>query len=123
MRISPNQPAVPSPPTVASVAARLCAVLSLRDCRYEAFPFERQLPRIERGHIVLPATEPGVEPWCVGAGIELPVRYGNLVLGRFVLVPASDTTGVALSPSARAVALDLADGLAPAIANELLADA
>ncbi len=92
----------------------LIALLGLRDCRYERWPFDALLPRIERGRIVLPADEPGARAYreCKPAdGIELPVRSRGFPVGRFVLVPSFSTTGVALAPQARARALDLVDEL------------
>ena len=72
-----------------------------RRVAFESFPFDVQLPRIEPGRIVLPGAEPGVAPWRLDAGVELPVRLGDVMLGRFVLVAATPTSGVAF-PSARA---------------------
>ena len=56
---------------------------------------------------MLPGAEPGVAPWRLDAGVELPVRLGHVMLGRFVLV-AADTDerrglparGAAETPSA-----------------------
>ena len=104
-----------------TVAARLVAMFELRACWYEPFPYDAQLPRLEPGRVVLPAKEPGVEPWVLGAGIELPVRLGDLTLGRFVLLPAGDTCGVSLAPAGRARALRMAERAAPAIADALRA--
>ena len=88
--------------------ARLVEMFELCACWFEAFPFDAQLPRIEPGRIVLPAAEPGVLPWSCGLGVELPVRFEGLTLGRFVLVPAFPTTGVGLSPADRKEAISLA---------------
>ena len=121
MRSSGNRYATNTGPVVDSIASRLTAMFALRDCWYEPFPFDEQLPRIEPGRILLPAAEPGVRPWTLDRGIELPVRYEGLTLGRFVLVPATATSGVALSPAGRDRALTLAARTAPAIAASLLA--
>ena len=94
----------------------------MHDCWFEPFPFDAQLPRIEPGRILLPAAEPGVAPWTFGLAVELPVRCEGLTLGRFVLVPAQPTCGVALSVEGRAEAIawaaDAGAELAAALLNE-----
>ena len=108
---SPESPAHESP--IDATASRFMELFGLDACWYEPFPFDRQLPRIEPGRIVLPATEPGIEPWSCDLGVELPVRFSGLTLGRFVLVPSSPTVGVAFSPAAReAATLDRRDASA-----------
>jgi hypothetical protein len=106
-------------PCVDLIAADLAELLALRDCWFEPFPFEAQLPRIEPGRILLPASEPGLTPWRTDTAIELPVRLDGLTLGRFVLAPAKPTVGVSLSPDGRAIAIDLANSVAPVVAKAL----
>jgi hypothetical protein len=106
------QPAVP----------QLIAMFGLRTCWFESFPFDAQLPRIEPGRIIVPADEPGVASWSGEAGIELPVRHRGLTLGRFVLVPASPTTGVALAATGRDEAISMAASVGARIAAALVAD-
>jgi hypothetical protein len=101
---------------------QLIAMFGLRACWFESFPFDAQLPRIEPGRIVVPADEPGVASWSGEVGIELPVRYRSLTLGRFVLVPASPTTGVALAATARDEAMSMAASIGARIAATLVAD-
>jgi len=103
-------------------AARLVRMFGLRACWFEPFPFDAQLPRIEPGRIVLPAAEPGVEPWSCDKGVELPVRSNGLTLGRFVLVPATPTTGVVFSHVDRAEAIAMVDPVGEVIAAALLAE-
>ena len=111
----------PHPETlVANAADQLTVLLDLRGCRFEPFPFDVQLPRIEPGRIVLPAEEPGVEPWTLDNGVELPVRFRGLTLGRYVLLPRTRTAGVALSSSARAAAIALAAEVGAPIAAAML---
>lgn len=98
------------------IAAWLVDHFDLGDCWFEPFPFDAQLPRIERGRIVLPAAEPGVAPWQFDNGVELPVRVHGLTLGRFILLPSTSTCGAKLSPHDRAEALAAVDRLAPSIA-------
>jgi hypothetical protein len=119
MRNSTN-PASQSSTSATETAAAICARFGLRACWYEPFPFDAQLPRIEPGRVVLPAIEPGIEPWRLG-DIELPVRYGDLLLGRFVLRPVAPTCGIALDPSTRDELVRIAATIAPAIAAHLRA--
>jgi hypothetical protein len=96
---------------VRQVADELAARLDLRACWYEPFPFDALLPRIEPGRIVVPAAEPGARSftaWHSTDGVELPVRYQALTLGRYVLCPRVSTCGVALPPTSRKNAIALA---------------
>lgn len=117
MPSTPIRPA--ADPAVAAVAAELVDLFGLRACWFEPFPFDAQLPRIEPGRIVLAPPEPGIAPWAIGAGVELPVRFGDLHLGRFVLALGRPTCGVALSPEGRARALELASEVAPVVARAI----
>lgn len=117
---SSSSPPVGVPTRTASTVEQLTDLLSLRRCWYEPFPFDHQLPRIEPDRIVLPACEPGVAPWRLGEGVELPVRFGNLTLGRFVLLSRTDTCGVAFPGPDRAFAIELATELGEAIAAVLI---
>jgi len=114
------------PPTGGSIAEpfvpRLIALFGLRACWYESFPFDVQLPRIEPGRIVLPADEPGLAPWSLDLGIELPVRHGLLTIGRYVLAPASRTTGVVFTPARRADAIALISPVGSLIAAAMIAE-
>ena len=101
---------------------RLIALLGLRVCWFESFPFDGQLPRIEPGRIVLPPDEPGVSAWAGEAAVELPVRHQGLTLGRFVLVPAAPTCGISLSPAARADAIAMSEGVGARIAAAIVGD-
>ena len=74
------------------------------------------------GRVILPGTEPGVERWSLDKGVELPVRFTGLTLGRFVLVPAMPTTGVGFSHVDRAEAIAMAERVGQAIAVALLAE-
>jgi hypothetical protein len=100
---------------LAATAGRLIAMFDLRGCRFEPFPFDSQLPRIETGRIVLPEAEPGLEPWSLDAGVELPIRCRGLTVGRYVLLPRTRTAGVALSPRLRRDAIALAAELGDAV--------
>ncbi len=109
-----------SEPVIETATARLTELFGLCACWFESFPFDAQLPRIEPGRIVLPAAEPGVEPWSYGGGIELPVRFGDLTVGRFVLVPVAPTTGVGFAPAARAEAMAMAAAVGSEVVSALL---
>ena len=100
---------------------RLIVLFGLRECRFESFPFDVQLPRIEPGRIVLPSDEPGISPWSL-AGVELPVRFRDLTLGRYVLVPASPTTGVHFSPERRAEAISMVAPIGALIAEAMIGE-
>jgi hypothetical protein len=88
-------------PIAEPLVPELIVLFGLRACWFESFPFDVQLPRIEPGRIVLPADEPGVSSWSLHLGVELPVRYCGLTVGRYVLVAASPTSGVDFSPAVR----------------------
>jgi len=101
----------PLPGPLDCCAARIKTLLGLRACWFESFPFERTLPCLERDRVVLPSAEPGARSyakWRPGHGVELPVEYRGLTLGRFVLVPDGPTCGVAIPPTARGYAIDVA---------------
>ena len=104
-----------------ATATLLVANLELRACRFESFPFDTLLPRIEPGRVVVPADEPGLAPWTGDAGVELPVRHGDLTVGRFVLVPGAPCAGVAFTPSARDEAIAMVEGLGAVVACAMLA--
>jgi len=102
--------------TIDDVRERIMAELPLLACWFEPFPFDDLLPRIEPGRVAIPAEEPGVARRRHTVGIELPVRFRGLTLGRFVLIPSATTCGVSLSASARSRAIDLAAGVGVALA-------
>jgi hypothetical protein len=99
------------------VRDELVGLLALRDCTFEATPFDTSLPRIEhdgtfdirrrrlsRGEFSLP-----------DSGVELRVEARGTTFGRFVVVPQPDS-GASLE--ARTVAVMLAEQLATAFAIE-----
>jgi hypothetical protein len=100
----------------------LIAMLGLRACWFEPFPFDVQLPRIEPGRIVLPADEPGISSWSLELGVELPLRHRALTVGRFVLVPPSPTTGVDFSPARRDAAMAMVAQVGSLIAAAMVAE-
>jgi hypothetical protein len=106
---------------IQDTAQELVRLLGLRSCWFELFPFDTQLPRIEPGRVVLPAAEPAVEPWAVDRGVELPVRYDGLTVGRFVLVPVMPNVGIGLSPTGRAEAVRIAERIGTVVAAALIA--
>jgi hypothetical protein len=117
--IDPPAPNLPIDELVSYTATEIAVLLDLRACWFELFPFDTQLPRIERGRIVLPVPEPGVAPWSDG-GVELPVVANGLNVGRFVLEPAAATVGVVFSPSARDRAIAMAGQLGAPVAAALI---
>jgi K+-sensing histidine kinase KdpD len=100
---------------VLAVSAELMTLLRLRSCTYEPGTWTASHRRLERdGTIAGPDrvrhARDGALPDAV---IELPVRAGARMLGRFLLVPSPDVT---VPQDARVIAVVLADHLATAIA-------
>jgi hypothetical protein len=104
---------------ITQTADAITALLDLRACWFEPFPFDVLLPRIEQGRIVLPMPEPGLAP-CSDAGVELPVRVNGLTVGRFVLLPSAPTVGVVFSPTERNRAIAIAGQLGAPVAAALI---
>lgn len=105
-----------------AITAELRAFLSLQACWFEPWPYDRELPVLERGRVVLPADEPGVasySTWSSANGVALPVRSPALELGRFVLVPPTPTVGLAWDPTERACVLEFAQRWGRALASRL----
>jgi hypothetical protein len=90
----------------------LSELLELGSCRFEAFPFARSLPRLERTGVI------SVMEFHDGGfalppdGVELPVLGRGNVLGRFVLVPMPGTT---VTLEQRIVAVSIADHVGAAL--------
>ncbi len=103
------------PPRRQAPNANPTSVLGLRDCRFEAAPFEPSFERVEpSGAVTGRVHRMGGDGFALpSAGAELPVVGGGQVLGRFVLVPA-EGTGVTLEQ--RVVAVALADQVGAALA-------
>lgn len=110
--------AAASAPDVVRVAeAELTHLLHLRACRFEAPPFARAYPRIERSG-ALPS--PDRHYRFRGGGFELPAEGAEVlvvcagkVLGRFVFDPRS---GRGASREERSVAVAIADQVGVALA-------
>jgi hypothetical protein len=90
----------------------LSALLELESCQFEAFPFTKTMPRLERTGVV------SVMEYHDGGfalppdGVELPVLGRGNVLGRFVLVPQPGTT---VTLERRIVAVSIADHVGAAL--------
>jgi hypothetical protein len=113
-----EQPFRANPVDIESAATDLQDRLGLRACWFEPWPYDRELPTIESGRIVLPADEPGVTPysaWSADNGVALPVRSVPFEIGRFVLVPRTPTVGLAWASTDRDCALELANGCGRAL--------
>jgi len=97
------------------VQDELINVLRLKGCRFERPPFPTSLPQLRQRGIRL-ETEP---PDRAGLSdqLELPVRGGGHVLGRFVLTMSTDGTGLGLPAESRTFAIALADQLGAALAE------
>jgi hypothetical protein len=93
------------------------AALGLWFCRYQRGPLDHPVPRLTRHGVTVPV---GVAPitgdpnsWAV----ELPVRAGDRVLGRFVLVPHEPAAAGGFTADERRDAIALADQLGAALAS------
>ena len=93
---------------ILAVTAELTDTLHLRNCWFERAPYLGTLDTIEpTGSLTTREfryTHDGFE--LTREGVEIPVRSGDHILGRFVLIP---TPGVGISKDDRLVALTLAD--------------
>ena len=95
--------------------AELTALLDLRACHFEAPPFDRTLPRLERSGGISGA---GTRRFVEGGfelppeGVELPVLSRGQRVGRFVLDP---TAQVGVSLEQQVVAIALADQVGAAL--------
>src|SRR5262249_17911190 len=88
---------------------RLTELLALADCWFEPWPYDRQLPTLAPGRVILPADEPGTigySEWRSTDGVGLPVVQAGLEVGRFVLLPRIPSVGIAWSPELRERALE-----------------
>ena len=100
---------------VSIVQSELNEILDLKSCRFERPPFPTSLPQLRhRGIRVDTGT---ADPAGLNSQVELPVRGGGRVLGRFVLTMPADGTGIRLPGESRALAAALADQLGAALAE------
>jgi Domain of unknown function (DUF4118) len=93
----------------------LVEALEVRAARFERPPFATVLPRLGHGSVTIPAQTNGT-PHGPSNEVELPVWGQGREFGRFVLVLATDSTGVSINPDDRALAAALADQLGAALA-------
>lgn len=93
----------------------LVEALDARGARFERPPFPTVLPRLGHGSVTVPAPTNGT-PIGPRNEVELPVWGQGREFGRFVLVLPGDSTGVAINPDDRALAVALADQLGAALA-------
>ena len=95
----------------------LIGLLGLADCRFEALPYETDLPVLERsGTVVTDRHRYTLEGFELPAdGVALPVLARGRPVGRFVLVP---TPGTGVSLERRIVAVALADQAGAALTAE-----
>jgi hypothetical protein len=100
----------------------LTTLLRLHACRYESWPFDRALPRVNPDCVAFPPAEPGAgrpDTWLPSDGTELAVTALDLPLGRFVLIPRRFTTGVAFTPRSRERALAIATECAEVLVRDV----
>jgi hypothetical protein len=100
---------------IMAAQAELIELLRLQDCIFEAPPFAKSFPQVERTGVI----DSPVHPWAEGGfelpaeGVALPVLGRGHVLGRFLLDP---TPGIGVSLERRVVAVALADQVGAALA-------
>lgn len=97
------------------VQNELTALLDLKSCRFERPPFKTSLPQLRHRGIRIDGGVP--DPGGLNSQVELPVRGGGRVLGRFVLTMPEDGTGIRLPADNRSLAAALADQLGAALAE------
>jgi hypothetical protein len=100
---------------VTVVQNELTEILDLKSCRFERPPFPTSLPQLRHRGIRVDAGT--ADPGGLNSQVELPVRAGGRVLGRFVLTMPADGTGIGLPGESRALAAALADQLGAALAE------
>ena len=100
---------------VALVQSELTSILDLKSCRFERPPFRSTLPQMRHRGVRVDAGRPTDEG--LNSQLELPVRGGGRLLGRFVLTMPADGTGIGLPAESRALAVALADQLGAALAE------
>jgi hypothetical protein len=98
---------------IMAAQTELTELLELRNCQFEAFPFTRSLPRLERSGVLSVMEYHGHGFALPADGVELPVLGRGNVLGRFVLVPNPHTT---VTIEQRVVAVAIADQVGAALA-------
>ena len=100
---------------VALVQNELTSILDLKSCRFERPPFPTALPQLRHHGVRVDAGK--TEADGLNSQLELPVRGGGEVLGRFVLTMPSEGTGIRLPADSRALAVALSDQLGAALAG------
>ncbi|HEV2310821.1 MAG TPA: DUF4118 domain-containing protein [Acidimicrobiia bacterium] len=100
---------------IALVQNELTSILDLKSCRFERPPFRTALPQLRHRGVRVDAGRPDADG--LNSQLELPVRGGGKLLGRFVLTMPADGTGIRLPAESRQLAVSLADQLGAALAK------
>jgi K+-sensing histidine kinase KdpD len=100
---------------VTVVQNELTTILDLKSCRFERPPFRSSLPQLRHRGVRVDADRP--DDQALRSQLELPVRGGGRLLGRFVLTMPADGSGIQLPAESRALAVALADQLGAALAQ------
>jgi hypothetical protein len=98
------------------VERELVAILGARGARFEPPPFPTVLPRLGHGVVTIPATSDDGPPPGPANEVELPVWGAGRQIGRLVLVLPSDSVGIGIPSSDRAIAVALVDQLGAVLA-------
>jgi hypothetical protein len=99
------------------VRGELVSLLHVEECRFEPLPFREDLPEMTHQGVRIPGSDLR-EPMPTDGRVALPVYGGGRPVGRFVIDLEDRTTGIALPPEDRALAVALADQLGTVLANE-----
>jgi hypothetical protein len=99
------------------VRGELVSLLHVDECRFEPLPFREDLPEMTHSGVRIPSSDLA-EPMPTDGRIALPVYGGGRPVGRFVIDLEARSTGIALPPEDRALAVTLADQLGTVLANE-----
>jgi Domain of unknown function (DUF4118) len=100
---------------VALVQSELTTILDLKSCRFERPPFRSALPQLRHRGVRVDAGQPDGDG--LNSQLELLVRGGGELLGRFVLTMPADGTGIRIPAESRELAVSLADQLGAALAK------
>jgi K+-sensing histidine kinase KdpD len=98
---------------VAVVQNELTTILDLKSVRFERPPFRSALPQLRHRGVRVDVGAP--DDHALKSQLELPVRGGGRLVGRFVLTMAADGSGIQLPAESRALAVALADQLGAAL--------
>jgi hypothetical protein len=102
---------------ISVVEREVVELLGARGARFERAPFATTLPRLGHGVVTIPGGDAERErPVGPANEVELPVWGRGREIGRLVLVLPTDSVGVTIPASDRAIAVTLVDQLGAVLA-------